>query len=134
MATYTDIELVKMFLVLKLHNEEFNTDFLYSVVSAEEPTEKQLIGLGKCVAGLRLKEKIAKYETDGFVPFFRDEVDFEDVSSNEVLYCYVTDKSVESDELLLFNTEKKRFISVDEFKKTHLIKKPIKKKLVLSSL
>ena len=134
MATYTDIELVKLFLVLKLHTEEFNTDFLYSVASAEEPTEKQLIGLGKCVAGLRLKEKIAKYETDGFVPFFRDEVDFEDVSSNEVLYCYVTDKSVESDELLLFNTEKKRFISVDEFKKTHLIKKPIKKKLVLSSL
>ena len=134
MATYTDIELVKLFLVLKLHTEEFNTDFLYSVASAEEPTEKQLIGLGKCVAGLRLKEKIAKYETDGFVPFFRDEVDFEDVSSNEVLYCYVTDKSVESDELLLFNTEKKRFISIDEFKKTHLIKKPIKKKLVLSSL
>jgi hypothetical protein len=130
----TDVELAKFFLVLKLYNEEFNVEFLASVVSADEPTERQLVGLNKCVTGLRLKEKIAKYDTDGFVPYFKDEVDFEDVTSNEVLYCYATDKSVEFDERLLFNTEKKRFISVEEFKKTHLIKKPIKKKLVLSSL
>lgn len=130
----TDVELAKFFLVLKLYNEEFNVEFLASVVSADEPTERQLVGLNKCVTGLRLKEKIAKYDTDGFVPYFKDEVDFENVTSNEVLYCYATDKSVEFDERLLFNTEKKRFISVEEFKKTHLIKKPIKKKLVLSSL
>jgi len=130
----TDVELAKFFLVLKLYNEEFNVEFLASVVSADEPTERQLVGLNKCVTGLRLREKIAKYDTTDFVPYFKDEVDFEDVTSNEVLYCYATDKSVEFDERLLFNTEKKRFISVEEFKKTHLIKKPIKKKLVLSSL
>ena len=130
----TDVELAKFFLVLKLYNEEFNVDFLASVVSADEPTERQLVGLNKCVTGLRLREKIAKYDTTDFVPYFKDEVDFEDVTSNDLLYCYATDKSVEFDERLLFNTEKKRFISVDEFKKTHLIKKPIKKKLVLSSL
>jgi len=130
----TDVELAKFFLVLKLYNEEFNVEFLASVVSADEPTERQLVGLNKCVTGLRLREKIAKYDTTDFVPYFKDEVDFENVTSNEVLYCYATDKSVEFDERLLFNTEKKRFISVEEFKKTHLIKKPIKKKLVLSSL
>lgn len=130
----TDIELARFFLVLKLHNEDFNTDFLMSVVTAETPSEKQLAGLKKCVDGLKLKEKIERFDTDEFVPYFNDEVDFDNVTTNEVLYCAETGQSVESDEMLIFNTHINRFYSVDAYKKNFRYSKPTKKKLVLSAL
>ena len=134
MDTMTDIELARFFLVLKLHNEDFYTDFLMSVVTAETPSEKQLAGLKKCVDGLKLKDKIARYDTDEFVPYFNDEVDFENVTTNEILYCAETGQSVETDETLMFNTHINRFYSVDAYKKSFRIQKPTKKKLVLSAL
>ena len=137
METYTDayddMELARFFLVLRLHGDDFNTEFLQSVVDAEEPTEKQLVGLSRCVTGLKLKDKISKYDTADFKPFFADEIDWGD-ATEELHKCYETDESVADHDRLILNVTKKRFISVDVFKKKHLLKPSKKKKLVLSSL
>ena len=130
---YTDMELARFFLVLKLHGDDFNTEFLQSVVDAETPTEKQLAGLSRCVSGLKLKEKVAKYDTADFTPFFAEEIDWGD-SPDELHKCYESNESVTDHDRLMLNVSKKRFISVAVYKKMHLLKPPKKKKLVLSSL
>ena len=129
---YNDMELARFFLVLKLHGDDFNTEFLQSVVDAETPTEKQLAGLSRCVSGLKLKEKVAKYDTADYKPFFAEEIDWSE-SPDELHKCYESNESVTDHERLMLNVTKKRFISVDVYKKKHLLKQK-KKKLVLSSL
>ena len=129
----SDIDYARWFLTLRLFSDDFNVDFLQSVVNTEEPTEKQLVGLNKCVVGLKLREKIGKYDISKHECFFNEEIDFEDIDTriteNEKLYCSATKKSIRDDDELIMNTDTKRFIKVSEFKKQFLIKKP-KKKLV----
>jgi len=129
---YNDMELARFFLVLKLHGDDFNTEFLQSVVDAETPTEKQLAGLSRCVSGLKLKDKVGKYDTADYKPFFAEEIDWSE-SPDELHKCYESNESVTDHERLMLNVTKKRFISVDVYKKKHLLKQK-KKKLVLSSL
>ena len=72
----SDIDYARWFLTLRLFSDDFNVDFLQSVVNTEEPTEKQLTGLNKCVVGLKLREKIGKYDIYKHECFFNEEIDF----------------------------------------------------------
>jgi len=132
-TTLTDIDYSRWFLALKMFNEEFNTEFLVSVASADEPSERQLVGLSKCVVGLKMVDKLKKYDLTDHSVFFSDEIDFDDAPS-ELLLCSETGTSIESDEMLVFNDLTKRFISVSAFKKKYAVKKPTKKRMVLSAL
>tara|TARA_R110000803_G_scaffold97266_2_gene165423 strand:- start:4843 stop:5268 length:426 start_codon:yes stop_codon:yes gene_type:complete len=133
-TTLTDVEYSRWFLALKMFNEEFNTEFLSSVASAEDPSEKQLVGLSKCVTGLKIPDKLKKYDLTDHSVFFADEIDFSDPKSSELLLCSESGASIESDEMLIFNDVTKRFISVSAFKKLRFVKKPTKKRMVLSKL
>jgi hypothetical protein len=129
-----DIDYARWFLALKLFNDEFNTEFLMSVAKTETPSEKQLVGLSKCVAGLKMVDKLKKYNLSDHSVYFGEEIDFSDLSSNDILFCSETNLSVEDDEILILNDTTKRFIKPSQFKKDYFIKTPTKKKLVLSSL
>jgi len=133
-TTLTDIDYSRWFLALKLFNDEFNTDFLVSVASAEDPSERQLLGLSKCVTGLKIPDKLKKYDLSDHSVFFADEIDFSDPKSSELLLCSESGASIESDEMLIFNDVTKRFISVSAFTKKFFVKKPTKKRMVLSAL
>jgi len=133
-TTLTDIDYSRWFLALKMFNEEFNTEFLVSVASAEDPSERQLVGLSKCVVGLKMADKLKKYDLTDHSVFFNDEIDFSDPKSSELLLCSESGVSIESDEMLIFNDVSKRFISVSAFKKKYAVKKPTKKRMVLSAL
>jgi len=133
-TTLTDIDYSRWFLALKMFNDEFNTEFLVSVASAEDPSERQLLGLSKCVTGLKIPDKLKKYDLSDHSVFFADEIDFSDPKSAELLLCSETGVSIESDEMLIFNDVTKRFISVSAFKKKYAVKKPTKKRMVLSKL
>ena len=133
-TTLTDIDYSRWFLALKMFNEEFNTEFLVSVASAEDPSERQLVGLSKCVTGLKMADKLKKYDLSDHSVLFADEIDFSDPKSSELLLCSESGVSIESDEMLIFNDVSKRFISVSAFKKKYAVKKPTKKRMVLSAL
>jgi hypothetical protein len=132
-TTLTDIDYSRWFLALKMFNEEFNTEFLVSVASAEDPSERQLVGLSKCVVGLKMADKLKKYDLSDHSVLFADEIEFADAPS-ELLLCSESGVSIESDEMLIFNDVSKRFISVSAFKKKYAVKKPTKKRMVLSKL
>ena len=133
-TTLTDIDYTRWFLALKMFNDDFSTEFLVSVASADEPTERQLVGLSKCVVGLKMADKLKKYDVSDHSVFFSDEIDFSDPKSSELLLCSESGASISDDELLIFNDVSKRFISVSAFKKKYAVKKPTKKRMVLSKL
>jgi hypothetical protein len=129
-----DEELARFFLVLKMFNDDFNTEFLESVTKTDDPTEKQLNGLEKCVAGLKMKKKLSKYDCSKHSVYYHDEVDFENPSTNELLFCSESKMSVEHDEMVIMNDDTKRFIKPEHFKKKFAVTLPTKKKLSLASI
>ena len=132
-TTLTDIDYTRWFLALKMFNDDFSTEFLVSVASADDPTERQLVGLSKCVVGLKMADKLKKYDLTDHSVLFADEIEFADAPS-ELLLCSESGASISDDELLIFNDVSKRFISVSAFKKKYAVKKPTKKRMVLSKL
>jgi len=129
METLPDTELAKWSIVLGVFGAEFDDSFIRKVVETERPSDKQLLGLNKCVVGLRMREKLKRYRLEGFVPFFDDDVDWEE-ETNEMCMCYVTDTRV-ADSMCVFDTAEKRFMSVEAFKsipkpKTKSVKKKVK--------
>ena len=109
--SYTPLELAKLFLVLELHSETFDTTFLRSVVEAEDPSEKQLDALTRVVEALKLEEKINKYDCDGYMPFLNDELEYDDDNTN----CYITGDNL-MDEMCFLDTYEQKFMSVEAFK------------------
>jgi hypothetical protein len=127
--TLTDTELAKWCIVLGVFGAEFDDSFIRKVTETEKPTEKQLMGLNKCVVGLRMSDKLKRFRLDGFTPYFEDDVDWDD-ESNEMCKCFVTDERV-ADTMCIFDTAEKRFMSVEAFKsmpkpKTKSVKKKVK--------
>ena len=128
MATeMTAIEKAKWFVVLKLFNETFDASYLKSVTSSAEPTPKQMDGLARCVTGLRLDEKLDKFNLDGFIPFYDTELDWSDMTNDEAS-CFKCGERLDVECDVVFDKTEKRFWSVDEFKKHSRIRVPVVKK------
>ena len=128
MATeLTAIEKAKWFVVLKLFNETFDASYLKSVTSSAEPTPKQMDGLARCVTGLRLDEKLDKFNLDGFIPFYDTELDWSDMTNDEAS-CFKCGERLDVECDVVFDKTEKRFWSVDEFKKHSRIRVPVVKK------
>ncbi len=128
MATeLTAIEKAKWFVVLKLFNETFDSSYLKSVTASAEPTPKQMDGLARCVTGLRLDEKLDKFNLDGFIPFYDTELDWSDMTNDEASWFKCGERLDVECDVVLDKTEK-RFWSVDEFKKHARIRVPVVKK------
>jgi len=137
MATeMTSVEKAKWFVVLKMFNETFDASYLKSVTASDSPTTKQMDGLARCVTGLRLDEKLDKYNLDGFIPFYDTELDWSDMT-NEEASCFKCGERLDVECDVVFDKTEKRFWSVDEFKKHARIRVPIVKKsakMLMSSL
>ena len=132
----TATEKAKWFVVLKMFNETFDSSYLKSVTSADEPTSKQMDGLARCVTGLRIEEKLDKYNLEGFIPFYDTELDWSDMSNDEAS-CFKSGERLDVECDVVFDKENKRFWSCDEFKKHARIRVPIVKKsakMLMSSL
>ena len=130
------IEKAKWFVVLALFNETFDASYLKSVTDTDVPSEKQLDGLARCVTGLRIDEKLDKFNLEGFVPFYESDLDWSDLT-NEETSCVQTGVRLDTGHDVVFDRSTKRFWTVDAFKKHARINIPkVKKsaKMLLSGL
>ena len=128
MATeMTAIQKAKWFVVLKLFNETFDSSYLKSVTATDTPTPKQMDGLARCVTGLRLDEKLDKYNLHGFIPFYDTELDWSDMTNDEAS-CFKCGERLDVECDVVFDETEKRFWSVEEFKKHSRIRVPVVKK------
>ena len=120
-------EKAKWFVVLKLFNETFDSSYLKSVTATDSPTPKQLDGLARCVTGLRIEEKLDKFNLDGFIPFYDTELDWSDMTNDEAS-CFKCGERLDVECDVVFDKTEKRFWSVEEFKKHSRIRVPVVKK------
>ena len=123
----TSVMKAKWFVTLRMFNETFDPSYLKSVTESSAPTEKQMDGLARCVTGLRLDEKLDKFNLEGYIPFYETELDWSDMTNDEAS-CFKTGERLDVGCDVVFDKTEKRFWSVDAFKKHARISVPIVKK------
>ena len=119
----TTIEVAKWFVVLSEYSDKFDPSFMRSVCDCDEPTDKQLESLERVVEALKIRDKLKKYNTDGYIPFFEDEIDLD--SDQEK--CFINEQNL-LDECVILDRTQQKFISVDAFKQNKKVTKKVKQK------
>ncbi len=119
----TTIEVAKWFVVLSEYSDKFDPSFMRPVVECYEPTDKQLESLERVVEALKIREKLKKYNTDGYIAFFEDEIELD----SEQEKCFINEQNL-LDECLILDRTQQKFMSVDAFKMCKKVTKKVKQK------
>ena len=125
----TTLDVAKWFIVLSEYSDKFDPSFMKSVCEADAPTDKQLESLERVVETLKLREKIKKYNTDGYIAFFEDEIELDTDQES----CFVTKQNL-LDECVILDRLNQKFMSVEAFKQNNKVSKKVKVKKTLKDL
>lgn len=128
-TTLTTLEVAKWFIVIGDYSDKFDPSFMRSVCEADEPTDKQLESLERVVEALKIREKLKKYNTDGYIAFFEDEIELD----SEQEKCFINEQNL-LDECVILDRTQQKFMSVDAFKMCKKVTKKVKQKKSLKDL
>jgi len=125
----TTLEVAKWFIVLGDYSDKFDPSFMRSVCESESPTDKQLESLERVVEALKIREKLKKYNTDGYIAFFEDEIELD----SEQEKCFINEQNL-LDECVILDRTQQKFMSVEAFKMCKKVTKKVKVKKSLKDL
>jgi len=128
-TTLTTLEVARWFIVLGDYSDKFDPSFMRSVCECDTPTDKQLESLERVVEALKIREKLKKYNTDGYIAFFEDEIELD--SDQEK--CFINEQNL-LDECVILDRTQQKFMSVDAFKMCKKVTKKVKVKKSLKDI